>query len=207
MRIPSISKCALALFVATMGASPAFSETTLRVLYSNAYVNKDSMEKLVQLFEEQNKGTAVKLDVVKNYTEMTQLMLRSSLTGDVPDVGFQGLSFVRLFAERGLAVPLQGFIAQENGWENRGYSQSVMSMAKKGEETIGIPYQLSVPIVYFNIDLVRKAGAIRTSCRQRGREFPTWQKRSMLPAEASSSTIPRQPTGHSSRWCNLKAAT
>lgn len=158
MRIPSISKCALALFVATMGASPAFSETTLRILYSNAYVNKDSMEKLVQLFEEQNKGTAVKLDVVKNYTEMTQLMLRSSLTGDVPDVGFQGLSFVRLFAERGLAVPLQGFIAQENGWENRGYSQSVMSMAKKGEETIGIPYQLSVPIVYFNIDLVRKAG-------------------------------------------------
>lgn len=158
MRISSISKYALVLSFAAMSASPALSETTLRVLYSNAYVNKDSMEKLVRQFEEQNKDIGIKLDVVKNYTEMTQLMLRTSLTGDAPDVGFQGLSFVRLFAERSLAVPLEGFIAQESDWKQRGYTQSVINMAKKGDETFGIPYQLSVPIVYFNVDLVRKAG-------------------------------------------------
>lgn len=155
----AISKYALALCFAAAGAAPALAEaTTLKVLYSNAYVNKESIEELVQQFEARNTGVDIKLDIVKNYTEMTQLMLRASMTGDVPDVGFQGLSFVRLFAERGLAVPLQPFIAKENDWQQRGYSQSVMGMAKKGDETFGIPYQVSVPIVYFNLDLVRRAG-------------------------------------------------
>lgn len=159
MRNSSVSKYALALYFAAVSATPVFSAPTiLNVIYSNAYVNKESMENLVQQFEFQNKEVDVRLEVVKNYTEMTQLMLRTSLNGEVPDVGFQGLSFVRLFAERGLAVPLQNFIAKENDWHQRGYTQSVMNMAKQGGETFGIPYQVSVPIVYFNLDLVRKAG-------------------------------------------------
>lgn len=136
----------------------AQSAVTLNVLYSGAYVNKEPMEAITRQFEAANSDIRIKLDVVKGYAEMTQLMLRSAITGSLPDVGFQGLSFVRLFAERELAVPLDPFIAAEPGWEALGYSKAVMSLAEMKGKTYGVPFEISVPIVYVNADLVRQAG-------------------------------------------------
>jgi multiple sugar transport system substrate-binding protein len=101
---------------------------------------------------------------------MTQLMLRSALTNSVPDVGFQGLNFVRLLADRGLAVPLDPFIAGETNWADNGLSESALEMAKLGDAAYGIPFEISVPTIYYNADLLRQAGGDPEN-------FPTtWQE-------------------------------
>ena len=150
----------VALFMAVIGSLPALAQdpVTLSVLYSGAYVNRAPMEQLSAQFEASHPGVKIKLEDVKGYTEMTQLMLRTAVTGDMPDVGFQGLSFVRLFAERKLALPLDEFIAKEPSWTALGYSESVMNTARQGQATYGIPFEISVPTIYFNASLVTEAG-------------------------------------------------
>lgn len=141
-------------------ALPAHAQTglTLDVLYSGAYVIKDTMEEITRQFEARQPEIGVKLTAVRNYTEMTQLILRAAVTGNMPDVGFQGLSFVRLFVERDLAVPLDGLIKAETDWAAQGYAPSVMSLAEQGGRTYGVPFAISVPTIYYNANLVRAAG-------------------------------------------------
>lgn len=150
----------VALSTITPGPPMAMAQAkiTLNVLYSGAYVNKAPIEEISRQFEAMRPDIQIRLESAKGYTEMTQLMLRAAITGSIPDIGFQGLSFVRLFVERELAAPLDTFISSESDWKTLGYSTSVMSLAKKNGGTYGIPFEVSVPTVYVNADLVRKAG-------------------------------------------------
>lgn len=89
---------------------------------------------------------------------MAQLMLRAAITGDIPDVAFQGTSFLQLFADRGLAVPLDEFIQAEPDWSALGYSQSVTKIGRINGKIYAVPFATSVPTIYFNADLVKGAG-------------------------------------------------
>ncbi|MDE4604563.1 ABC transporter substrate-binding protein [Sinorhizobium meliloti] len=144
--------------VGSLLPSYAQADTSLNILYSNAYVNKVLMDEIKSSFEATHPGVEIKYDVVKNYTEMTQLMLRSALTGSLPDVGFQGLSFVRLMADRDLAVPISHLVSDQSYLDTAGYSPSALSMAKIGDESYGIPFEISIPTIYYNAELVRQAG-------------------------------------------------
>ncbi|MGV6875835.1 ABC transporter substrate-binding protein [Pseudochelatococcus sp. B33] len=184
MNISRRTFVAATVATAAFTALPAIAQqrTQLNVLYSNAYVNKDLMEEVKASFEKSNPNVELKYDVVKNYTEMTQLMLRSALTDSVPDVGFQGLNFVRLFAERGLAVPLDPFIAEEANWSNNGFSESALEMAKLGDSAYGIPFEISIPTIYYNADLVRQAGG-------NPEKFPTtWREIAALGAKIQATS-------------------
>ncbi|UCI31758.1 ABC transporter substrate-binding protein [Mesorhizobium sp. B4-1-4] len=130
----------------------------LNVLYSNAYVLKAPMEVIAKGFEASHPGTKINLSDVKGYSEMTQLMLRAAITGGMPDVAFQGTSFLQLFADRNLAVPLDDFIKTEPDWKNLGYFKSITEIGQINGKTYGIPFAISIPTVYFNGDLVRAAG-------------------------------------------------
>ncbi|WP_027154931.1 ABC transporter substrate-binding protein [Mesorhizobium sp. WSM2561] len=130
----------------------------LNVLYSNAYVLKTPIEAIAKGFEASHPGTKINLSDVKGYTEMAQLMLRAAITGDIPDVAFQGTSFLHLFVDRNLAVPLDDFIKAEPDWKSFGYSKSITEIGEINGKTYGIPFAISIPTVYFNADLVKAAG-------------------------------------------------
>ncbi|ATU95238.1 ABC transporter substrate-binding protein [Phyllobacterium zundukense] len=134
------------------------SAEDLNVLYSNAYILKKPMEEIVKGFEAAHPGTTIHLSDVKGYADMTQLMLRAAITGGVPDVAFQGTSFLQVFVDRGLAVPLDDFINSESDWKNFGYSNSITKIGQVNGKTYGIPFAISIPTVYFNGDLVKAAG-------------------------------------------------
>ncbi|ULJ74333.1 ABC transporter substrate-binding protein [Rhizobium gallicum] len=134
------------------------SAEDLNVLYSNAYLLKKPMEEIVKGFEAAHPDTTIHLSDVKGYADMTQLMLRSAITGDLPDVGFQGTSFIKLLADRDLAVPLDDFIKAEPDWKALGYWPSIAEIGKANGKTYGIPFAISIPTVYFNGDLVKAAG-------------------------------------------------
>ncbi|MGZ9722726.1 ABC transporter substrate-binding protein [Rhizobium miluonense] len=148
---------ALALTVPALFCHHASAED-LNVLYSNAYLLKKPMDEIVKGFEALHPGTQVKLSDVKGYADMTQLMLRAAVTGGAPDVAFQGTSFLRLFADRNLAVPLDDFIKEESDWNTLGYSKFITEVGRANGKIYAIPFAVSIPTVYFNGDLLKAAG-------------------------------------------------
>ena len=115
--------------------------------------------------------------------QLVQQLLRSSLIGaPLPDVVMVSGNFVRLLAERGLAVRLDEFIAGHPQWRKSvaaavidagrsgapthdrsagGQStdgQSTYGQSIYGQSIYGLGFGFSVPVVLFNRELVRRAG-------------------------------------------------
>jgi multiple sugar transport system substrate-binding protein len=60
--------------------------------------------------------------------------------------------------DRKLAVDLSPFVSNEKNWADRGYSPAMMSLGQFAGKQYGMAFAVSTPIVYFNTDLVAKAG-------------------------------------------------
>lgn len=92
------------------------------------------------------------------YEESTQQALRQAVTNQLPDVSYQGLNRQRIFADRGIAVDMTPFIKAEKNWDSMGYDAALLSLGQVQGKQVGIGFSLSTPIIYYNADLVRKAG-------------------------------------------------
>ena len=93
-----------------------------------------------------------------NYDDAIQQTLRGAITGDLPDITYQGLNRQRTLVDRGLAVPLTPFIEKEADWAKRGYSGALMRVGTIGGKVYGMAFAISTPVAYYNLELVRKAG-------------------------------------------------
>lgn len=142
----------------------AFAEqTTINVAYSSgAYSNV--MAESAREFEA--KHPDIKIDfrapVVNTYDELLQSTLRSAVTGDLPDISLEGSQNVGVLAGRGIPVALDGLIAGEPSWNELGYSPSMKEVGQVNGETYALAYATSVPTIYFNVDLLKKAGVDTT---------------------------------------------
>ncbi|RVJ70742.1 ABC transporter substrate-binding protein [Sinorhizobium meliloti] len=150
--------CTAALLAGLSTQALAVEQTELNVLYSNAYVLKPVMERIGHDFAAAHPNVKIVYSDVRNYSDMAELTLRAAITGDMPDVAFQGTSFIELFANRELAVPLDGLIKAESNWDSLGYYSSMTSIASAGGKTYGIPFAIAVPVIYYNASLVKAAG-------------------------------------------------
>ena len=110
-------------------------------------------------FERDNPG--IKLEVLapaQSYEDVTQKVIRGAMINDVPDVTYQGLSLLRNLVDRRLAVPLDTFIAQAGGAEKLGYDQGMLRIGEQNGKHFGIPFAVSTPLIYVNLDLLKAAG-------------------------------------------------
>ncbi|WP_372500785.1 ABC transporter substrate-binding protein (plasmid) [Tistrella mobilis] len=92
------------------------------------------------------------------YEEGTQKILREAVTNQLPDVTYQGLNRVRIMVDRGIARPLDGYIAAEKDFEAEGFHQAMYDIGTQNGHVYALPFAISLPITYWNLDLVRKAG-------------------------------------------------
>lgn len=92
------------------------------------------------------------------YEDGAQLLLRNATTGNMPDVSFQGLNRLRMFAERGIAVDLAPMLAQLGDPAEFGYSKPILGLGFHGGIQCGLAFATSNPISYYNVDLFKKAG-------------------------------------------------
>lgn len=117
-------------------------------------------EELAKRFSEKFPDYSVKFRApTTDYEPAAQQALRHAVTNQLADVSFQGLNRQRVFVDRDIAVDLTPFIKAEPNWEERGYSDSLMSLGQVNGIQSGIGFSLSTPIVYYNADLITKAGA------------------------------------------------
>jgi len=94
----------------------------------------------------------------KDYDELLQRTMRDAITGAGPDVIYESYNFVPQVVDRKLAAPLDDFIAKESDWAGQGYLPNVTTMAQANGKVYGLPFNTSIPFIYYNVDLMKKAG-------------------------------------------------
>ncbi len=149
------STMVLFVFAGVRGASAI----EITVLYPQPYLYQAPIEEIVKAFAAKRPDIQVKLLApTKAYEETASAVLRGAVTGSMPDIAFNGTNLMHLFVDRKLAVPLDGFVAKEADWEKQGYVPGMISTGLVNGKLYGMPFALSTPILYFNADLLRKAG-------------------------------------------------
>lgn len=94
----------------------------------------------------------------ESYEEGTQKILREAVTKQMPDVTFQGLNRIRILVDRGISVPLDKFIAAEKNFDQQGFHKAMFDIGSMNGKIHALPFAISLPITYYNLDLVKKAG-------------------------------------------------
>ncbi|MDH2347760.1 extracellular solute-binding protein [Bradyrhizobium sp. SSUT77] len=146
---------AAAVYVAVCGQASA-QDISLRLLHTTP----------VDLYQALNEGFLAGHNTMRfrsdpaqpDYDVLTQNLLRGAIAGDLPDVVFQGYNRARLTIERGVVVPLDKFILGDANLAVEGYPPAALEMCALNGKPYGLPFATSVPIVYYNLDLVAKAG-------------------------------------------------
>lgn len=97
------------------------------------------------------------------YDDGHQTILRSALTRQLPDLFYSGFhllpEMVRTLAARNQIATLDGMLAAEGpDYAKSNYPASLASLGMIDKKTYGIAFNASNPIVYYNADLVKKAG-------------------------------------------------
>ena len=145
---------AAALASVSLAATSSAETITLEVSATPS-IFTPMFEGIVDAFEASHPDIDIVLDASqRDQDEMIQSLLRRSLVGELPDVSFQGYNYLRTLANRGLVVPLDGFIAADDGWTADRYSHSVTAGSTVNGIVYGLGIGMSFPIIYYNRSLV-----------------------------------------------------
>ncbi len=137
----------------------AQTPTEIKVLYASPDLFKTLHEQIAAEFMKaypQYKVTF--LAPQPAYEEVAQATLRAAVTNTLPDVAYHGLNRQRVFFDRGLAQPLDPFIAADTDFKTYGHAPGLLEIGRFGGKQLGIGFSVSTPIIYYNADLVTKAG-------------------------------------------------
>ncbi|PCI06064.1 MAG: ABC transporter substrate-binding protein [Hyphomicrobiales bacterium] len=94
----------------------------------------------------------------ENYEDGTNTILREAVAGELPDVTMQGLNRQRVLVERGIAKSLEPLIAKEANFAKEGYHKAMLNLSTFGGKVHGLPFSVSTPIGYYNMDIMKAAG-------------------------------------------------
>jgi len=151
---------AATILAAGFGATPALAEKVEIVVdYSIPDIFREVHETIAKEFMAKHPEIQVTFRApLPGYEEITQQNLRQAITNQLPDVAYQGLNRQRIFADRGIAVDMGPMIAKEKDWNSLGYDGALLTLGQVKGKQVGLGFSLSTPIIYFNADLVKKAG-------------------------------------------------
>lgn len=151
---------AISVVCGLIGLSATVAKATnLQVLFAFDRTTAQAHQEIKERFEKENPGITVEFLAAKqNYEDASQSIIRSAMIGDLPDVTFQGLNLVRGLVDRDIAVQLDPFISRDGGADKLGYDTAMLRAAAVNGKTFGIPFAVSTPLLYVNVDLVRSAG-------------------------------------------------
>ena len=160
-------RAALAAGAAALGAPP-FARAQSRgvelgvelgVQYSIPVLFRDLMEQVADEFMRANPDIRIACRAAEEgYEEIVQRNLRDAITRSLPDVAFHGLNRQRTLHERGIPVDLRPFMTEDGETPAPGYSPSLQSLGQVGQAQTGIGFALSTPTLYYNVELMRRAG-------------------------------------------------
>ena len=148
-----------ALALATGALTTSVQAVEIEVGYAYSALFDVTMERMMPEFKKAHPDIDVKFRATyENYEDGTNTILRESVAGDLPDVTFQGLNRQAMLVEKGIAKSLEPFIAAEADFAKDGYHEAMLELGTFNGEVYGLPYSVSLPVGYYNMDALRKAG-------------------------------------------------
>ncbi len=127
--------------------------------YSMPAIFKPAQDAVVEAFHRSQSAVRVTyVNPTPSYEDGAQLILRGAATGQLPDITFQGLNRLRIFAERNLAVDLRPFMAELGDLRRLGYTEQLLGLGRAQGIQAGLAWATSNPVSYYNVDLIRRAG-------------------------------------------------
>ncbi len=120
---------------------------------------KHPVELLIDAFNA--KGTGVKVisrTESVDYFEMMQKAQAQIAAGQPPALMATPWAFIH-FATEGLAItPLETIAGDELQGVMTNYKEEVLPLVQLGDQTLGVPFAFSVPVIYYNNDIMKSAG-------------------------------------------------
>jgi multiple sugar transport system substrate-binding protein len=153
------------VFGMTMPAVAQAEDITLNVLYNLPGFTKFH-QPLAEEFMKNNPDVKINfLAPAAGYNEGQQQVLRSAVTGDLPDIYFSGYNLtaelVHTLAPRNQITDLGPFIDAEGGQSflDANFTTNLVTLGNIDGTQYGLPVNASSPIMFVNADLVRSVGA------------------------------------------------
>jgi multiple sugar transport system substrate-binding protein len=139
--------------LARPASAQAVSLTAIHALPPNMY------QAVTRRFVQEHPQIDIRLEpAAQTYEELTLRVLRGAATNMLPDIAFQGLNRVKMLRERDLGTPLDTLVGSGDEWARLGYLPSMLDLGRVDGRAYGLPFAVSTPVVYYNADLVRRAG-------------------------------------------------
>ncbi len=150
-------------FAAAAGTAGAQPTVTLDVLYCYPSFARFH-EPLAAEFMKRNPNIRVQFRAPSaSYDEGHQLILRSAVTNQLPDIYYAGYHLLgemaRTLARRNQIADLGPLLSSEPAeFLKANFAPRMMSLSQVDGRQYGLAFNASSPIMYFNTDLVKRAG-------------------------------------------------
>ncbi len=123
---------------------------TIQYWHGNSGVNEEHILSVVKEFNETNQyGITVEATYAGKYPEILSKTSTAIASGDAPHIIMMSSTEIPVLAETGSLADLSGFIARD-GIDMENFVGSMMSFCKYDGQILTLPYQRSVPILYYN---------------------------------------------------------
>lgn len=155
----------LAAGAASLAALPARAQApvTLDVFYAFPSFARFH-EPVAKLFMDANPAIRINFRApAPSYDEGHQTVMRQALTSQLPDVFYSGFHLLpelaRTLARRGQILALDALLAAEGeAFRRENYSDRILALGQVDGTLYGLAFNASNPILYYNVDLVRRVG-------------------------------------------------
>ena len=154
-------KLTTAAMVLALSASAVYAQdkVTIEFAYPYSHLFDVTYEAMMPAFNAAHPNIEVKFRATyESYEDGTNTILREAVAGNLPDVTMQGLNRQQPLIEKNIAQSLEPFIAQEADFEKDGYHQAMLSLSTFNDEVYGLPFSISLPVGYYNMDILRAGG-------------------------------------------------
>ncbi len=146
-------------FAAFAGAAVAEDKIVIEFAYPYSHLFDVTYEKILPKFYEQHPNIEVKMRATyESYEDGTNTVLREAVAGTLPDVTMQGLNRQAILVEKGIAKSLEPFIEKEADFAKDGYHKAMLDLGTFDGEVHGLPFSISLPVGYYNMETMAKAG-------------------------------------------------
>ena len=146
-------------FAAVAGAAVAEDKIVVEFAYPYSHLFDVTYEKILPKFYEAHPNIEVKMRATyESYEDGTNTILREAVAGTLPDVTMQGLNRQAILVEKGIAKSLEPFIAKEADFAKDGYHKAMLDLGTFEGDVYGLPFSISLPVGYYNMETMAKAG-------------------------------------------------
>lgn len=140
-------------------SAPQALAVEIEVGYPYSHLFDVTFQKIMKDFSKAHPDIQVKFRAsYENYEDGTNTILREAVSGTLPDVTMQGLNRQEILVEKGIAKSLEPFIAKESAFQKDGYHKAMLDLSTFDGQVYGLPFSVSLPVAYYNMDLIKKAG-------------------------------------------------